>query len=177
MADLFSQVNLTVVDNVGTKADMTTYWVIPDGTTIAANELFYGTVIKNIDDITDGQIIRARLSVDLMPAALTAGIKTAPAVPSRVEETGLFNFSQDTSPYKAPIDVPAIAQAVLTSGGRIDLTNTDVTDFINDMTSAGPASQQPVSKYEYDLQALLDAVQTFRKHRRQLIRATFEPGS
>jgi hypothetical protein len=178
MADILTLVSATIQDNLGVKAPNLTYWLSPDGATLSVLLQFYArTYAQYLDAITDGYI--SRFAVEFLPNPITdygATIKTAAVIPSRVEETALFNFSQDGSRYKAPVDVPAVAQAVLTGSGSVDLTNADVTNYIGVLTAAGPASEQPVSKYEYDLLALLDAAQTFRKRRRQLNKVTFEPG-
>jgi hypothetical protein len=176
VVDLLTLVSATIQDNIGVKAPALSYWITPSGLTLDAALTFYArTLADSIDAITDGQIVR--FAVEFLPnpnADWGATIKTAPVVPSRVEQTGLFNFSQMSSKYKAPIDVPAIAEAVLLANGHIDLTNTDIAAFIALMTTAGPGSEQPVSKYQYDLLALLDASETFRKRRRQMIKATYE---
>lgn len=125
----------------------------------------YATVL---DGITDGIIVSGRIDV---PMSTLSGLKTT-AGPNDVEKTGLFNFANSSSRYKIPEDVPAVAQAVIASG-RIDLSNTNVQAWITFLETTSHTISA-VSKFLLVLQNLVDAVLTFRKHRKLLIRRSFE---
>lgn len=127
----------------------------------------YATVL---DAVTDGVIVRGRIDI---PMTGFSGLKTT-AGPNDVEKTGLFNFGNSSTRYKIPIDVPAIAQAVI-SGGRINLGATAVTNWITFLETAS-STITAVSKFLAVLQNVVDALLTFRKHRKQLIRRSFETG-
>jgi hypothetical protein len=159
----------TIQDAEGILATNKIYVDLDDTKTIAQLRTDGHSYLEALDNITDGQIIRAHVAV---PIALGGTVKTSPVAGSNVESTGLFNFSQVSSAYKEGVDVPAIAQATIVSG-HIDLTNTDIQNWINFITVASSVVTV-VSKFNNVLQALLDALRTFRKHRRQLIRASFE---
>ncbi len=174
MANVLTIASYTIQDSAGVKAPHAEFWLIPDTLTVATVMTWFLGVGETVDDITDGQIVR--VSVEFRPDFSGAGYKTVPVANSSVEKTGLFNFSQGGSIYKSPLDIPAIATSVLTSGGTIDLTNADIIAFISNQTGAGIGGETPSSKYANALIALIDALQTFRKHRRQLNRSTFEPG-
>jgi hypothetical protein len=174
MANVLTIASYTIEDAAGVKAPHAEFWLIPDTLTVAAVDTFFITVGAAVDTLTDGKIVR--VSVELRPDFSGAGYKSTPVAQSSVEKTGLFNFSQSASIYKAPLDIPAIAGHVLTAGGTIDLTNSDVLTFIGLQTGPAGGGETPASKYANALLALIDAVQTFRKHRRQLNRSTFEPG-
>lgn len=162
--------SFTIEDAKGVKAThniFTSY----DGATTTVNGLItalntYGGVL---DAITDGQIIDTRLIIPLAP---DGAWKTAPVAGSNVEQTGLFNFSQAGSKYKQGEDVPAISASVLV-GGRINLTNADIISWLSALTG-GLGTVGVVSKFANDLVALVDALVTFRKHRRQLDRVSYE---
>jgi len=116
-----------------------------------------------------GKGVEAVLSIILPPTGLpsTAG--------GEAEKTGLFNFEQDTSPYKFGVDVPTLNDAVIVDG-KIDLTNTDVIAW-KEWLLATHTSITPVSKYDLVLLSLIDALITFRKHRKAENRRSLEPGS
>lgn len=115
-----------------------------------------------------GKGIEAVLSIILPPTGLpsTAG--------GEAERTGLFNFEQDGSTYKYSIDVPTLNSALVVDG-KIDLTNTDYLAW-KAFLLAAHSSVVPVSKYELALLSVIDALITFRKHRKAENRRSLEPG-
>jgi len=90
-----------------------------------------------------------------------------------IEKGGLFNFSNATDEYKTGVLVPDINPAVLNGAGLIDLTNTSVTDWITFLTTAHTVITV-VTKGVRALSGLVDALITFRKHRKPLARKTKE---
>jgi len=92
-----------------------------------------------------------------------------------IEKGALFNFSNATDEYATGILIPDVNPAILDSSGKIDLTNADVTTFITAMTTAATAITV-VTKGVRALAGLIDALITFRKHRKPLTRKTKELG-
>lgn len=90
-----------------------------------------------------------------------------------IEKGGLFNFNNATDSYATGFFVPAINPSVLNANGLIDLTNTDVANWIAWLTTAH-AAITVVTKGVRALTSLKDALISFRKHRKPLSRKTKE---
>jgi len=115
-----------------------------------------------VDKISDAKITGIRL---VIAVPLPSGLKGSAVADSSVEKTGLFNFSLDGSvKYTDSIDVPAIANALVTNK-KINLSNTDYINW-RDRVLDDTSGLHIVSKFAFDLLAVIDAAVTFRKHRR-----------
>jgi len=90
-----------------------------------------------------------------------------------IEKGGLFNFSNATDEYKTGVLVPDVNPSILNGAGLIDLSNTAVTDWITFLTTAHTVITV-VTKGVRALSGLVDALITFRKHRKPLSRKTKE---
>lgn len=125
-----------------------------------------------LDDMTGGAQRKATLRMNIPVAG---GNRTVPEDGDETEMTGLFNFSQVGSTYKNGIDVPAL-NGLLVVNGRIDLTNAAVGSWVTWLTSAH-TNITPTSKFQLDFVGLLDALISFRKHRKSQTRRSIEVGS
>jgi hypothetical protein len=172
MATVQALVSTQVTDALGVTATVDQFVTFPDTLTAADLQTWSNAYILKLDPITDGQITLQKIS--LVMALPGSGIKTSPNATAEVERTGLLNMSQTGSRYKFGVDIPAIAEAVI-SNGKINLTNSDVQAFIGIMTTV-TNSVTVVSKFLNALRGLVDALLTFRKHRKALNRRSFEPG-
>lgn len=170
MATIYGKLSYTTRDILGVAASHDEYVSIDDTKTIANMASFLNAYLDVVDPIQAGHIESANIAI--YPSI---GSRTAALSSSRVEQTGLYNFSQTGSPYKYGVDIPALSNTVLVSG-HIDLTDAAVTAFIAFMEAAHTGFQI-VSKYRIVLVALLDAAITFRKKRRALARVSTEPGT
>jgi hypothetical protein len=161
----------TLKDEMGTTATFPLYVTVPDTVTVANLHTYMQDFLGILDPITDAQIIQFKWSSD-MPFS---GAKGAPVAGGRVEQTGLFNFENSVTRFKAGYDIPAIANSTITAGAKktIDLTNAGIVAFISFM-EAVTLLITPTDKFVGALVALIDAAMTFRKHRKQLTRATLE---
>jgi hypothetical protein len=156
-------------DAIGVPASHIQYLSIPDTVTVANLHTLVNGYVGVLDPITGAQIDKMIVKITLP----FSGAKSAPIAGSEVEKTGLFNFEQAGSFYKFGIDVPAIAASVLNSQGLIDLTNTNIQNWITFLGTV-TAGVTFVSKFINALVALLDALISFRKHRKQESRRTIE---
>jgi hypothetical protein len=89
-------------------------------------------------------------------------------VASRVEQTGVLNFSNTATSRRYGQALPSIRSNLLTAG-KIDLKDAALAALVALLTS-GPftnAAQQVLA-------ALVDAIIAFRKRRKQLQRTSFE---
>jgi len=159
-----------MLDKLGVETSMPIYLKIDDTKTIAQLVTDANLLGQQVDPISDSQI--TDFEVRIKNGGGVSGGKSAPAATAENERTGLFNFSQVTSPYKYGVDVPAIADSKI-SGGKINLSDSDIAAFIAALVAAGTAAT-PESTSLYTLVALLDALLTFRKHRRAESRRSFE---
>lgn len=142
--------------------------LVPDTVTLATLQTIVNSFTTVFDAVTDGMINKITAKADMN----IVGAKSAPTTGgSTIEETALFNYSQAGVSWKYGIDVPAIAEAVITAG-KIDL-GAPVSTFYDWFTTAHSGAT-PVSKYQLALDTLLDVVIAFRKHRRQVSRTSTE---
>lgn len=145
--------------------------MIDPAMTVAQAVAAWGANATALDAIIGGQIIGGGVEV-LRPATG----KGAPVGGSRVEQTGVFDFTNATTPHRFGVAVPSLADAVI-SGGTILLTEDGVVDVWLDILEAAitgggvytNAAQQAIV-------ALADAFLSFRKRRKQLSRSSRELG-
>lgn len=168
-----SILSVEITDAEGVTATSPIYLDIPPTVTVADLTTVAGEYLALLDAIIDGQITDAKFIITPAAGAF-AGLKSAPVAGSNVESTGLFNFSQTGSKYKFGIDVPSIANSKIV-GGRINLSDSDIAAW-KGFIEGVHLTITVVSKFVLVLVALLDALRTFRKHRRALIKRSFEVG-
>jgi len=165
--------SISLLDELGIKSSMTIPAMIdPTTGTPAALKTAWDDLSEAVDGVIGSQITGGSVAIITTPGGT---LKTSPAAGSRVEQTGLFNFSNATSKYKFGIDVPSIKNTVL-SGNKVDLTNGAVSTLLDLLTAAFTGGVF-ANTSQYPLVALVDALLSFRKRRKQLARASFEPGA
>lgn len=162
-------VSYKLLDKLGVEVSAPFYMAIDDTKTVAQVISDANLFGQNLDPITDSQIIETRIS---LVGSAVSGAKSAPAATAENERTGLFNFSQSTGPYRFGVDVPGIADSKI-SNGKINLSDADVAAFVAGMLAAGTALT-PESTAFYTLVSLLDALISFRKHRKAESRRSIE---
>lgn len=157
-----------ITDALGVTATHPVFINAPSGETLAQLQTFANDYTPLIDAVTDGEITGIELRIPLV----VTGAKSGPVAGSEVERTGLFNFEQAGTRYKFGVDVPSIANALLVNG-KIDLSNAAITNWVAflEATTIGITF---VSKFANALTALLDAVITFRKHRKLENKRSYE---
>jgi len=169
LATVYAEISASLVDEINVPASYLEWVDFDDATTLSQVLIDMNTYLGHLHDTSAAMIEAAHVRLILDVSTHQAG---APEAGSRVEQTGLFNFNQTGAPYKFGLDLPAIDPALLV-GGRIDLTNTVVQDWIN-MHIDGLTYTNFTSKYRLALPSLADAMLTFRKHRRALDKVSFE---
>lgn len=169
MATRHGHLSVQMLDKLGVSVSAFIPVAVDDTKTVAAALGDVTTATQRLDQVSDSQIMKAGLTI-LGP--IYGSAKTAPAATAENERTGLFNMRQNTSPYKFGVDVPAIAESLITNG-KIDLSQAVITALITYLTTAGSALT-PETTSLYLMSALADALLTFRKHRRAENRRSFE---
>jgi hypothetical protein len=167
-------VSATIVDKWGTEKSVAAYAAAATTATIAqvlADAQAYYTAL---DAVTDGYIKRVKLSLE--PVVGTGGItglKTgAVATGATVEQTGLLNFSASGTTKRWGLDIPAVSDSVMTSD-RLTLTAGAIPTLVTLLKSVGTALTW-CNDHSQDIVALIDALVSFRKSRKQLQRSSFE---
>ncbi len=169
MPNIPTLLSVELLDALGVTVSMDTFYEVPDTTTLADLNTYLAAYLPKLDAITDSKITAATFKPR---GTLPGGLKASPDEDAENERTGLFNFSQSAVPYKNGIDVPGISDALIVNG-KIDLTATAVTDWVSIITTTTQGLIN-VSKFLNALQTLLDALISFRKHRRAESRRSFE---
>lgn len=170
MANIPLHFSATIVDGLGTKASAVAYLSPADTTTLAELITDMGTWASALDLTTDGVITANRIEVT---PALTSGLGTISSkgalyTASRVEQTGVINFSNATTAHKSGFAIPALKAAAI-SAGKLLLTETDVAALIT-LLSGGTYTNEATQV----LVGVIDAILAFRKRRKQLSRTSFE---
>jgi hypothetical protein len=168
MANYLAILSVELQDSLGVSTAHDLFLLVPDTAAVSALISWAGNYFIKLDPITDAAGVQAHITLKFT----SAGLKTTPVASSEVEKTGLFNFAQASSLYKQGVDVPAIADATITSG-RIDLANTDIVAW-RDYVLTAHDGISAVGKFTNDLTSLQDALISFRKHRRAENRRSFE---
>ncbi len=172
MAEVPVRISATIVDEWGIEASTAFYADANDAETIAAMNTEVASWATAIDGVTAGYLKGIR--VTLFPA-LPAGVKTAAAAGSRVEQTAVLGFLSTGSSKRASFDVPAVSNgATVMSGDRIVLTAVDpVGVLIAILTTVGTVLTW-CNQHNQAITAFLDALVGFHKKRKQLQRSSFE---
>lgn len=172
MANLEALYSISLEDYLGVPTTHDIYLQMPDTVTLATLTTVLTGYQDLIDVISGAQIMQTTLKVRIPNSGTN---KTSPVAGDEAEKTGLFNFSQSVTPYKFGVDVPAIAETLITNG-KIDLSASAITTWIAWLTAAH-SGVQAISKFVYTLTGLLDALISFRKHRKAETRRSLETGA
>jgi hypothetical protein len=168
MATRQGHIGLTVVDGLGTKANTDFYIALDDSKTLANMVADAQALCAAVDATLDAQVTGCRITVDYQPS----GMKANPTSGSRVEQTGLINFSNDTTSRKHAIVLPGLKNSAIV-GGKLNLVDTAVAALIALIKSAGTSGTWANFAFQ-QLVDVLDAILSFRKRGKSLRRTSFE---
>jgi hypothetical protein len=163
------RLSYTIQDELGTKASETFYALVDPASTVTQLAAEWQALASLIAAVSDGGIPRGSIALLEVPTA-----PITPAAGSRVEQTGLFNFSNNVTPHRFGEAVPALKDSVIV-GGKINLADTGVAALVAALaTTFNGGLGVFTTNNAQALVALVDAVLSFRKRRRQLSRSSFE---
>jgi hypothetical protein len=166
-----AQFSFTVQDDLGTKANMTLYYLLDPTKTIADLVTDWQAEATLAVAILGGKLIHGTARIVLTPSADQS---SKPISSSRVEQTAVFDETNASNPRIYGIAVPSIADSKIT-GGVINLADTDVAAFVTSLSAAsGTSTSEPTSNQFLVLNGLRDAFLSFRKRRKQLERSSYE---
>lgn len=159
----------TIVDELGTEASTNAYVLADTSQTAAQIATAAQAWASALDGVTAGQITGVRASI---PVPLPGGIKATPDAGSRVEQTAVVNLRAGTTPRRWGIAIPGVKDALIVAGklNLADVLVTTLTGLLQGATLAGTY----ITPYGNALGAIVDAVLSFRKRRKQLARTSFE---
>lgn len=169
MADLQVLLSIAQEDYLGVPVSHDIFLKVADTTTLATLASTIQEYQVLYDGITGAKLTASTAKVDV---PIAGGCKASPVSGDENEMTGLFNMHQGTSKYKYGIDVPGIKTALITNG-KIDLTNANIVSWLTWLTSAH-TTITVVSKFLLALGGLIDALISFRKHRKAENRRSVE---
>lgn len=169
MATQQGLVSVRFIDAYGITGSTDFFITIDDTKTIAQLLTDVGDLAAATEALSQANEYRTQVTIIQDPSTTPV-----PGV-GDIEKGGLFNFSNTADDYKTGYLVPDINPAVLNANGLIDLGNTSVTDWITYLTTAHTVITV-VTKGVRALSGLVDALISFRKHRKPLARKTKEVG-
>jgi hypothetical protein len=168
MASVLGHFSVQILDDLGVTASAPYYITTDDSLALADINTAVQAYITDLDAVTDGQIIKVTLDLDVpLPT-----VKSAPVAGAEVERGGLFNFLQDNVKYRFGVLVPAFKKSLIVNG-KINLAATAVSTFIALYTAIG-GDVDYISTGGNLLTTFSDALITFRKHRKAENRRSFE---
>lgn len=156
----------TVRDTNGVKTSTRAYMSY-NGATETVNALIgnYNELGGAIDDATNGVIIGGSITIPVDP---DASWKDAPVAENDVSDVIVLNFGNASTRYVQEFLLPNFKEAQLT-GGKVDLTDTDLAALIALLDgTTGLTTADATNTAGQALNALKDAFQADRKHRKQL---------
>lgn len=161
----------SVLDELGTRASIADYAMVDPAMTVAQAVAAWGAQATALDAMLGVQIIGG--GIEIVKGAAGKG---SPASGSRVEQTGVFNFANATTPHSYGVAAPGLADSVI-SGGRIDLTEDGPVDVWLDILEGSiTGGGVYTNTAQQAITGLKDAFLSFRKRRKQLDRSSRELG-
>ena len=163
----------TILDGLNVVGQTSVYALIDPTATFADILGTMNTWLADLDACTDGQILSAE--VEVLPA-LPDGLKTAPVSTSRIEQTGLLNFSASGTTHLNGITVPALSDGatVIVAGRPVLTTGAPLHTLAALLAGGGTASLEWTSAWSQAFVAFVSGLITFRPSNGQLARQTFE---
>jgi len=170
---LVARFSATIIDGLNVEALAQAYALVDPTQSFSSVITTFDTWLADLDACTDGQIIASGIHVY---PALPGGLKSSPTSASRVEQTGILDFSASGTTHRWGMAIPALSNGpTVTSGGKIVLTGGDpVPVLVALLTGGGTASLQWTNDNSQAIVSLLDTLISFRKRRQQLAMETYE---
>ena len=167
------RMSATILDGLNVQSLAQSYALVDPTASFTAIITTFNTWLADLDACTDGQIIAAAIHVY---PALPGGLKSSPVSGSRVEQTGVLDFSATGTTHRWGMAIPALSNGpTVTSGGKIVLTGGDPPNVLIDLLAEGStADLQWTNDNGQALVALLDTLISFRQRRNQLALETYE---
>ena len=167
MATQQGLVSIEYLDAYGIPGTVDFFITIDDTQTVAA----LITDVNNLGSDTNALTQAYHKSTKVSVFAFTNS--ATPDGVGDIEKNAVFNFSNVEDHYAQGYAIPDVNPAILNANGLVDLTNGSVTTWIAYLTTAHTVITV-VTKGVRALSGLIDALISFRKHRKPLARKTKE---
>jgi hypothetical protein len=153
--------NLTIRDGENHTSLVTVYF---DGTITTADLTTYAAaLVAAIDDIIEGQVVRAAITEVISQASSYSGLATAD-----VEIGAQFIFDAAGTVKNKVLTIPSFLRSKLVSGSsNVNLADADVATFVDIMVDGVLALDDPTDSEERDLTAVISAQETYAKKRKR----------
>ncbi len=170
---LIARFSATILDEQNVEALAQSYVLVDPSHSFSDVITTFNTWLADLDACTDGQIIAARIHAG---PTLPDGLKGAPVAGSRVEQTGIVNFSATGTTHRWGLAIPALKNSgTVIAAGKIVLTPGDPVPVLAALlTGGGTASLNWTNDNSQTIVALMDALISFRQRGKQLALATHE---
>lgn len=159
MATQFGQVQWTIIDDVGVRVAVEQNVSIDDTKTVADVYTDIGALQAVLSALTNGGFVRQHLTL-VIPNF--GGVSSTPTPDADGEEGAMWDFTNAVTPYSYGFRVPAYKSAIL-SGGKVNPSNTDVSNFEAAWTTAATNGTQPVNREYRNLAAVRETFLSNRK--------------
>lgn len=171
MATVHAQFSFTVQDELGTKASLAIYGTVDDTTTVADLATQWQDYATGLTAVTDGKVIGGTARIVQTPTASQSG---KPAAGARVEQNAVINYLVTASGRRFGIATPAWKDSLISGGAPLVASGAGATWQALLTGAMGDATGDNTSNDFLALGAAVDAFLSFRKHRKQLTRSSFE---
>jgi len=156
-------------DELGINATCVLYLYLDPATTVANLIAEYQSTSLLLHAISGGALKVGSIQLEADP---DAGAVAAAVAGSRVEQTGVFDFTNAVTSRIWGEPVPALLNSKI-SGGRINDADTDIVAWTTNLLGSVTTGHYTNNSFQH-LAAVRDTFISFRKHRKQLTRESFE---
>lgn len=158
--------SFTLRDTNGVSTSTRAY-AIYNGATTTVNSLIgiWLALGGLIDDASNAQIIAGGVDIPLIPDATW---KTAPVEENDVSDVITLNYGNDITSKLWGFLLPNFKDSMITTGGQVDLTQADLAALITGLETTFATGQYSNANGQ-NLTDLVNAFQSDRKHRRQIV--------
>jgi hypothetical protein len=171
MAVIHGILSVRLKDYMGVISTHDIFVQVGDDTTLAEVVSAAGTYFLLLDPLTDAMGVIAHFTM----LFASTGMKSAVTVENRLDDIGLFAFTQPGAPYKFSEVIPAFAEGKQANGG-VNLADEDVQDWLTYIEATG-VDLQVESKARIKLGAFLSCQLADRKHRKAVTRVSYRTPS
>jgi hypothetical protein len=153
---LVSVISFGVTDFAGARKSFPIY--VPAATTLAQAQAWITAGAPILDALIDGKIDDVSIT---LTGTLPGGLKSSAVSGNTVREGALWAWDPAGTDFEYGDYMPSAANADFV-GDVLDDTNTDVTDWIAQMTASG-AGTEATDRYGNDIVSYIRGRRTFRK--------------
>lgn len=149
-------ISFRILDFAGNRKSFPIY--VPSSATLTQMQAWVTAGAPILDALIDGQIEEVSFT---LAATLPGGLKGSPVSGNTVREGALWAWDPAGTDFEYGDYMPSVANVNFVAD-TLDDTNTDVTDWIAQMTASG-AGTEATDRYANDIVSYIRGRRTFRK--------------